>query len=640
MPILAVVTREAEALPLIRWAVHCALARRDNVVVVHPAQRGQHSTEDAAEIELLGALPDDAIDRAIVEAIHHTIRAQLGQIAEEAGPFDASEKQAIGCPVITALRIDNRAPTTAVLDQVKALSASLLLVAQHEAERGEAGAFSLPRQLLQRCPCDMLMLRPGAKAAQTPKRILVPAAGGPHANVALRLAADIGLHTHARVEAMFVEPRIGAEAQAVGEAILERTIRRALGSDAQHVGRRVVIANDFRRGIASVAEDGYDLVLVGASNHLTAKKVLFNAVPEKLIRKAEAAGTSVAVLRRAIPARTRFAVAGRRLLERMIPQLDRDARLSLVERVQGNSRWDFDFVSLIALSTLIAALGLIISSVAVVIGAMLVAPLMTPLVGCGLALVQGNVVLIRHAIRAVVLGFVLAFSIGLAIGLGIPGVGLTSEIMSRTQPNVLDLGVAFVSGLAAAYATARPNLSGALPGVAIAAALVPPIASSGLCLALGHPALAAGAALLFATNIVAIVLGSALVLFAVGMRAGHTHGRDKPWVRRGYVALIVASAMLAVPLSYLLYEKIRDTPADLIAQVRAVVEAQPQTRYVQMLTPPSDDEPGRVTITAPQPASRALADDLSRILSAYYQRPVTVEITTQLITRSNTTADP
>ena len=80
-------------------------------------------------------------------------------------------------------------------------------------------------------------------------------------------------------------------------------------------------------------------------------------------------------------------------IERLVPQIDREHRVALVDRIQSSSRWDFDFFVLMALSTTIAAVGLIQNSSAVVIGAMLVAPLMTPLLGLGLALVQGNPVL-------------------------------------------------------------------------------------------------------------------------------------------------------------------------------------------------------------------------------------------------------
>jgi len=293
------------------------------------------------------------------------------------------------------------------------------------------------------------------------------------------------------------------------------------------------------------------------------------------------------------------------------------------------------------MSTLIAGMGLIQNSAAVVIGAMLVAPLMTPLVGIGLSLAQGNIVLIRHAVRSVTFGFLLAFTIGLFLGqvvpggLGVPGVRISHELLARTSPNVLDLIIAFVSGLAAAYATARPNLLGALPGVAIAAALVPPIATSGITLAHGRPALAAGAALLFATNMVAIILGAAVSLFAIGIAAGHAHRRHKAWIGRGVTGLLVIAAVLAITLGYVLYAKLpssRVPPAvrdaivlhvqskgvGRVAAVRAVESSGPLTLRVTLISselPPAD-----------------LAEELAHVAGRRYDQPVKIRLQTRLET--------
>ena len=145
----------------------------------------------------------------------------------------------------------------------------------------------------------------------------------------------------------------------------------------------------------------------------------------------------------------------------------------------------FDFFALMFLATTIAGLGLIQNSTAVVVGAMLVAPLMTPIVGVGLGLVQGNIVLVRYAAQSIAWGAGLALVVGLSLGLLLPLPELTTELAARGGPSLLDLGVAVLSGCAGAYAMSRPNLSAALPGVAIAAALVPPLASLGIVLANG-----------------------------------------------------------------------------------------------------------------------------------------------------------
>ena len=188
-----------------------------------------------------------------------------------------------------------------------------------------------------------------------------------------------------------------------------------------------------------------------------------------------------------------------------VPQLTREDRIAVFEKLQNSSRWNFDFMALICLSTAIAALGLIVNSTAVVIGAMLVAPLMTPILGSGLALVQGNAPLVLDCVRSILLGFLFALVIGAAVGftaLLFPGYGqLTPELAARGRPGAPDMLIALFSGIAASYCIARPNLASALAGVAIAAALVPPIATTGISLAWGNFMNATGSALLFGINV-------------------------------------------------------------------------------------------------------------------------------------------
>ncbi|MGY8689077.1 MAG: DUF389 domain-containing protein, partial [Verrucomicrobiales bacterium] len=206
--------------------------------------------------------------------------------------------------------------------------------------------------------------------------------------------------------------------------------------------------------------------------------------------------------------------------------------------------------------------GLIQSSAAVVIGAMLVAPLMTPLLGAGMSLVQGNVPMLRTCAISIVTGFLLALVIGGLTGLAtgrMAGV-MTPELLARCQPKMLDLDVAFFSGIAASYCLARPGLSSALAGVAIAAALVPPIATAGIALTYRRldrvdeslwMALSdsGSASLLFATNVVAIILGSALTFFLVGIR-GSKSEKSSVWVRRVVLALLLSFMALSYFLTF------------------------------------------------------------------------------------------
>lgn len=176
------------------------------------------------------------------------------------------------------------------------------------------------------------------------------------------------------------------------------------------------------------------------------------------------------------------------------------------------------FFLLVAVSTLIAAFGLVMNNTAVVIGAMLVAPLMTPILGLALSLVRSDQELSRIALRSEVIGVIISILAGVLIGLTLPDYfEPTAEMLSRTQPSLFDLLVAVLAGLAGAYALVDEKLSPVLPGVAISTAIVPPLANCGMCLALGAYQGAAGSFLLFFTNFLSILLVSVAVFVAAGM---------------------------------------------------------------------------------------------------------------------------
>jgi uncharacterized hydrophobic protein (TIGR00271 family) len=167
------------------------------------------------------------------------------------------------------------------------------------------------------------------------------------------------------------------------------------------------------------------------------------------------------------------------------PLLEREDRVALAERISKSSAGDVDFVMMMTLAAVLASLGLMQGSTAVVIGAMLVAPLMGPLLGAGLAVVQGNLKLFRDASIAIGIGVGIGLLVSLVVGGLNPGYEPSLEIEARGHPDLLDLGIAFASGMVAAYAQGRPNVASTLAGVAIAAALVPPLAVVGLALTTG-----------------------------------------------------------------------------------------------------------------------------------------------------------
>jgi uncharacterized hydrophobic protein (TIGR00271 family) len=234
-----------------------------------------------------------------------------------------------------------------------------------------------------------------------------------------------------------------------------------------------------------------------------------------------------------------------------IAPLEREERLKLVNRLNEESEWNLNFCVLLSCSVIIAGLGLMQNSAAVVIGAMLVAPLMTPLIGAGLALVQGNLQLLKVSIKSLLLGTLMSILLGIIIEVMTPHWELSQEIASRAGPNILDLFIALFAGISAAYASARPNLSGALPGVAIAVALVPPITVTGIALGTLNFTVAEGAAILFLTNMVAIILGSALVFWAHGLHLSReaTTG-EHTGLNRIIIALSCLMFLLMLPLGF------------------------------------------------------------------------------------------
>ena len=195
----------------------------------------------------------------------------------------------------------------------------------------------------------------------------------------------------------------------------------------------------------------------------------------------------------------------------------------LTARVWDLSTPHVPFFLLVTLSTTIASYGLLSNSTAVVIGAMLVAPLMGPIFGIALGLASGDARLLARASTAELQGMALSVALGFVIGLVPHHPAFGSEILARTRPTVYDVIVAVASGLAGAFALADKRVSPALPGVAIATAIVPPLATVGLCLSSGRLDLAGGAFLLFFANLLAIEAVAAAYFTWVGVRRGDLH---------------------------------------------------------------------------------------------------------------------
>lgn len=205
---------------------------------------------------------------------------------------------------------------------------------------------------------------------------------------------------------------------------------------------------------------------------------------------------------------------------RAIPDNDKS---TLIRKLVENSTPDFDYFFLIGLSTIMATLGLLLDSGSIVIGSMLIAPLMYPILGVSLGLVMmGNrISVFRRSISTLVqsLGIGLGLSVLSAFLFGGEAMYHTAEVMARTTPSHLHLLVAVAAGAAVAYVLARPEWGDTLPGVAIAVALIPPLATIGVGIAALDAEIIRGATMILILNLIGIVAIAVVVFLLMNLGA-------------------------------------------------------------------------------------------------------------------------
>ncbi len=212
------------------------------------------------------------------------------------------------------------------------------------------------------------------------------------------------------------------------------------------------------------------------------------------------------------------------------------------------------FWVLLVLAAVIATAGVIGDSTATVIGAMIVAPLMTPILGTVLAVVLGDRANVVRSLALVVLGALAVVGIGYSIGLFVPvevAAETNSQVAGRVHPHLIDLIAALATGAVGAFALVRADVSDTLPGVAIAISLVPPLAVVGLTLESGATGQATGAALLFLTNVAAILFTGLIVMALYHVRSAAVVVDEVGDAGRNRALLLVIAALvvIAIPLT-------------------------------------------------------------------------------------------
>ncbi len=281
---------------------------------------------------------------------------------------------------------------------------------------------------------------------------------------------------------------------------------------------------------------------------------------------------------------------------------------------------------------------------------MLVAPLMTPILGLGLASLTGDQRLLKDATSALLRGALVAVAIAALLTLinrPLPFITLQDlphEVLMRTRPTPMDLFIALAGGVAAAFALAMPDISPSLPGVAIATALMPPLCTVGIGLALGRWNVVGGALLLFVTNAVAIAFAAMTVFYLLGF--GHPtawalprRARDLPRSLR-LSALLVA--LLFFPLAWLSAQFVQQ--ANAVRQVQEVVRAEVARMGGELTDLQSYEQGGTlhlvITLRTLRPLRYQDSVVLQERIAARLQRPVAIVVNQTLAARLDPLVPP
>jgi len=472
-------------------------------------------------------------------------------------------------------------------------------------------------------PCDVLIVK-GFNWKEI-KSILVPTAGGPNAPIGARLASTLSQSNEANVTGLYVQVgRASSSRMAENQRILDETFRDLpFQKDPE---KKIITASSPLAGILSEAEN-HDLVIIGASEQGGFDQFAFGSIPQRIASQAPHSSVMVKGYSGAPEFWFRKTLG---LIFNLFPTLSTEEQLEVREDLTKDAQPGQDYFILIVLSSIIATLGLLLNSPAVVIGAMLVAPLMSPILGFSLGIVLGEVRLVRTSLESMFKGVMATVIVSILVGLLSPLKEMTPEIMARTQPTLLDLFIALASGMAGAYALSRKEVSAALPGVAIAAALAPPLSVVGLGLANGNMQAASGALLLFVTNLITISLAGVIIFTLLGIHPLNLQPEVQKRVRRGITAMIFLVVIITIPLGIIMN--------DIIQKGREDQTIQHVLKESELLDNYSDLEIDRsrakgqlfisATVRSADPLSQEDVNELDLALEGALGQPVTLDVIT------------
>lgn len=420
--------------------------------------------------------------------------------------------------------------------------------------------------IVQRASCEVLIPKNALPVKM--ERILVPMISAAHSPAALAMGQALVEGKKGKVVALgIVREALTPERSSAAYERLHKAISKLESSEK--IEPLIEQTTNLKQLISESAEN-YDLTILGVSDEGFLAQTRFGGMATDIAL----AISSPIFLVKSKESTSQFGL--RRLWDQLfnlLPTLTSGEQAAVYLNMRHSAKAAIDFYVLIMLATAIAYFGLLQDSDAVIIGAMLVAPLMNPILALAHGIVQGNAKIMREAFQTTARGTIFAITLATLATLFLLGIGAplnsTNAILARTSPGLFDLMVAIVSGMAAAYATSRSDVSGALPGVAIAAALVPPLAVVGYGLGLAQFEIASGALLLFLTNLAAIILAAAIIFLLLGFRPPARMERDEQ-AKFGLRMAIIALVAVSVPL--LLTTFVTRYQADTTATIETIIK--------------------------------------------------------------------
>ena len=302
------------------------------------------------------------------------------------------------------------------------------------------------------------------------------------------------------------------------------------------------------------------------------------------------------------------------------PEEVKDTFITLKE----NAKLSQAYLVLMALSVLLATVGLFANSAPVIIGAMILAPLMAPIISLSMGVLRQEKELTMTSSKTLLVGTLLALLGATLFSWLMPLQSLNSEISARLSPTILDLAVAIIAGIAGAYANAKSEVAKSLAGVAIAVALVPPLAVSGIGIGWWDWHVFSGAFLLFLTNLVGIVLAAAATFLVLGFSPLHL-------AKKGLMMTAVIVMLVSIPLSIAFYSMVKEQRmvAALESQPINLLSADVTIRDVQILR----GDPLRVSVKllSEQTLNAYEIDQIQKQIQQRLDQPIELEASLAIV---------